>query len=276
MATATPFITGLGEPMGMAFSNNFSDRHPDSDIFIADYQTGEILRYGQNGKAQKPLATGLKGPTMIVKTATDVYVSERNASRVLRFESTDLGYVFPPDLVGDVSQPLGLTFRATRRHPEPPGDRPSEWNMHVEEIMVTSPATSQIYSFRYSYGPEKSTWKPIYKSPKVSGDSYIVFDGSVIFMTDSINGEVLMVSPEGRAAPFASGIAKPSGIAMGRDGFLYVANEGEGGQLIRLNAEGEKTVVAEKLGRPCGMLFLNSKIVFVSSRDGNIWKVTLP
>jgi DNA-binding beta-propeller fold protein YncE len=163
--------------------------------------------------------------------------------------------------------------------------------------MVLSRTSSQVYRWEnlhhYSFTSPlaidaKGQWKLIYSAPPaeaprlqfrwLADDSFRAGahgDNDVFFASDEANQRVSMVSLSGRVAPFASGISNPSGLVIGPDKMFYVTNEANGGQLIRINNNGEKTIVAEKLGRPSSILFLDAKTALVSNRDGNIWKIAL-
>lgn len=273
MATATPFITGLKEPQGMALDGN--------NLLVCDYGAGEILRFSRDGKPLGKFATGLKGPSAIVMRPRAVptkgtqhifegtfYVTERKANRVIRIDKN--GEITP--IGSEIAEPIGLIA-------------------HGAGLSVVSHTTSKIYEWRLRLvtgggwareidGPEG--WTRLYSAPAETpgkdryGFRWLAEDWGILFMSDEVGERILMVTRSGRVATFASGISDPSGIVIGPDKMVYVANEGDGGQLLRLNAEGEKTVVAEKLGRPRGILFLDAKTVLVSNRDGGVWKVVLP
>ncbi|MBW3637315.1 MAG: hypothetical protein KY445_12775 [Armatimonadetes bacterium] len=283
MATATPFITGLQEAQGMAFG-------PNNEILVADYKAGEILRFSRDGKSLGKLATGLKGPSAIVSVGNQVFVSERKANRVVRFQNGKMDVV-----MADVAEPMGLVVDSSPDMvlPTTPARLATPTTLNV-----VSHTTSKIYRsdlrakipraksgvpiIGKSFNLKEKTSPLIYAAPVAEGDKerygfrWLVRDGATFLMSDEVGERILMLTESGRTATFASGISDPSGIAIGPDKMVYVANEGDGGQLIRLDAEGEKTVIAEKLGRPRGILFLDAKTVLVSNRDGGVWKIALP
>lgn len=285
LATATPFITDLKEPQGMALDGA-------GNLLVCDYGAGEILKFASDGKPLGKFAQGLKGPAAIVSVGSQVFVSERKANRVLRFRDGKMDVI-----LADIPEPMGLVADGVGTLMNPPSKTPVAF-----ALSVISHTTSKIYRlenlgainsdkiprlsdlpvltplFRSRSNAPKPTL--IYSAPSTNGDRYgfrwLVRDGNGYLMSDEVGERVLMLTENGRVATFASGISDPSGLAIGPDKQVYVANEGDGGQLIRLSAEGEKTVVAEKLGRPRGILFLDAKTVLISNRDGNIWKIILP
>ena len=292
-ATVTPFLTGLKEPQGMALNKY-------GNILVCDYGAGAILRFSQEGKPMGAVSTDLKGPAQMVTfpfppwTSIGVppadYVTLVTLPKVNQVWVVQIQLVPSPStsiypLNGEIDEPVGLVdgalgllavSRSTSqiyRWKEPPAPIP-----HIGNIPLIS-------LFRSRKRPPTrlsadGKWELFY-APKTEGERYgfggIVSDDEACFMSDDVGQQVLRLTDsfvEGtRLVPFATGIPKPSGLAIGPDKMIYVANEGDGGQLLRLDAQGRKSVVAEKLGRPSGVLFLDAKTVLVSNRDGNVWKV---
>ena len=242
LATKTQWLSGLKEPQGMAFYGQ--------EILIADYDAGRVLRYSREGKLLGTLAQGLKSPSQIVVfSKNQVFVSERKANRVIQIDKA--GNITP---VGQaIEEPLGLVAAG-------------------REIFVVSHTTSKIYRF------EGKKWTPIFTPTESDRYGYrcLAYDKGTLLLSDEDNGEILMLSQSGRLASWAKGIADPSGITIGADGATYVCDEGDGGRLWRVNNIGEKTIVAEGLGRPRGVLFLDKKTILVSDRNGKVWKLVLP
>jgi hypothetical protein len=260
MATVTPFITGLKEAQGMAldFENN---------LLVCDYGAGEILKFARDGKALGKLAMGLKGPSAIQSVGRQIFVTERKANQVVRFQGGKMDVV-----MADVPEPIGLYVSPLIM---------SKFEDTPFDLAVVSHTTSKIYRLGLAKMFKNRERVLFYAAPSQAGESrygflWLVNDASTYLMSDEVGEKITMINLAGRVSTFATGISDPSGIAIGPDKQVYVANEGDGGQLIRLSSEGEKTVVAEKLGRPRGILFLDAKTVLVSNRDGNVWKVVLP
>jgi len=262
LATKTEWATGLKEPQGMA-------RSARGDILIADYGAGKILCYSHLGKLLGTSAKGLKGPSQIVvgvrnvsikskpysfKVVETIYVSERKANRVIKISST--GKISP---VGQaIEEPLGLAY----------GPK--------SELFAVSHTTSKIYHF------DGRQWQLIFAAPLEKGDDkrygyrFLTFEDGAFLMSDEVGEQVVMLTPNGRLASWVKGIADPSGITIGPDGFTYVCDESTGGRLWRVNNIGEKTIVAEGLGRPRGVLFLDEKTALASDRNGKVWKLAWP
>ena len=255
MATKTEFLTGLKEPQGLALRGN--------EILVADYKSGEILRFSREGKPLGALVKDLKSPALLAGSGETLVLSERKANRVLmvspKGETLAVG--------GEIIEPLGVS-------------------VSDDGIYAVAHTTSKIFKLKTdpTAATLKMAWAPIYVAPieegktKRYGYRAIVKDpnGSALFVSDEVSGHIFLLTPSGFLSTFAFGFEDPSGLAFGPDGNLYVAEEGRDGQLVRLSREGKPTVIAENLGRPRGILFLDAKTALVSNRDGNIWKIALP
>ncbi len=294
LATVTPFISGLKEPQGLILDSN-------GDVIVCDYGAGEVLRFSKAGAKQEALASGLKGPSQIVtmsvsgrtipmknKNGEEVpetiwMVSERKANRVISIRPTGmdtLPYAIE-QLGSEIVEPMGLL--------QPPSDflrNPFPMSlMAARQGRITkfpigtyavAHTTSKIYRLN-SHGIGDKSWTLVYEASDEDGDARyglrcLANDGSTLFVSDEVNGDVLMMSQDGRMAKFASGFDDPSGLAI-RGESLYVCDEGNGGQLWKVNKNGKKTLVAEKLGRPRNVLFLDDVTALVSDRDGRVLKL---
>jgi len=84
------------------------------------------------------------------------------------------------------------------------------------------------------------------------------------------------VKPAGRTATVVSGLDDPTGVALSTRGEIYVAEEGAG-RVSRVEADGSLSVVADGLGQPRGLMFLDPRTLLVADRQGGqIWRVVLP
>lgn len=257
-ATKTLFAQGFGEAQGLALDL-------DGNIAVTDTKAGEVVLLGKDGARLKTLASGLKKPTMLIPDGCSGFlVAERGANRVIALKEG--GKIFP--YLADVEEPIGL------------------WSKDDYMVRVVSHTTSQVFEWTGSDGVDDKNqipgaWKLIYKPSDEDGGAQrygfrcLVGAGDTLFFTDETDGVVWMLAPNGFIAPFAKGLGDPSGLAFSPDGALYVADEGDGGRLWRVEKSGKAQIVAGELGRPRGLLFLDAKTVLVASRDGKIWKVAL-
>jgi glucose/arabinose dehydrogenase len=100
-------------------------------------------------------------------------------------------------------------------------------------------------------------------------------DGT-LFFTDETDGQLMLRTPAGRVAVWVKDLNDPTAVVVSPTGSVFVAEEGAG-RISRVNAEGTTTLVADGLGQPRDIEFLDGKTMLVSDRQGGvIWKVTLP
>lgn len=243
LASKSLFLKGLEEPQGLALDKN-------GNLLLCEYGNGEILRYDLTGKLLGVVATGLKGPAQIVLKGDDIFVSERKANRIIQI-GADRKVI---QLGGTIDQPLGLTMGGHG------------------ELVTVSHTISKLY--RYN----GKDWKEFYAPPLAADgeDHYgyrcLAYDGSFL-LSDEDSEQVMVITPGGRAATWSTAISNPSGITIGPDGNTYVCNEDGEGQVVRLDANGKGTIVAEGVGRARNLLFLDAKTALVSDRNGNVWKL---
>jgi hypothetical protein len=66
----------------------------------------------------------------------------------------------------------------------------------------------------------------------------------------TFNGEVIRMSPDGASSVFATGFAKGKlvAIAVSRSGDVYVAERGDHGRILRINADGTRQIMLQSKG----------------------------
>ena len=255
MAKVTPLIEGLKEPQGLALDGN-------GDILVCDTGAGEVLRFSATGQKKEVLASNLKSPSQITtrtlfdrvnnKSVVEFLVSERKADRIVRLRN---GMAYP--VGAEIVEPLGLLDNS---------------NAPNGGLYAVAHTTSVIYRL------DRDKWTPVYQAPGEDGDKgryglrCLASYGSSLLVSDEVNGQVLKVSRDGEIVKFAGGIDDPSGVAV-RDDRVYVCDEGAGGKLWSIDQNGIKTLVAQELGRPRNVLFLDDDTALISDRDGRILKL---
>ncbi len=93
------------------------------------------------------------------------------------------------------------------------------------------------------------------------------FDESGNFYVSSYSqGRVYQISPCGRQQMYADGFQVPAGLAW-IDGLLYVCNR-DAGEVVRIERDGTKTVVASGMPQPVSCLRLSDGAFIISCLNG--------
>ena len=83
---------------------------------------------------------------------------------------------------------------------------------------------------------------------------------------------VFRIDPSGDAQPFVTGIMNATGLALDRDGRLYVSSRLDG-TVHRVSPEGATSVYAEGMGIATGIAFDAAGNLYVGDRSGTIFKI---
>jgi sugar lactone lactonase YvrE len=241
------WASGLRAPQGMA-------RDAAGNVYVAEYQGGQVSKFSPQGAPLGRLGGEMKNPAWIVRAGDNLYISERKANRVLRADSA--GKVTVVD--DNVIEPLGLAVD------------------NSGNLVVVAHTTSRLLRL----GAD-GKFASIYDAPTAKGKRYgyrcvaVDRDGSLL-ITDEAEGQVLLLTPSGRLAVYATGLDDPTTVVFSPRGEVFVAEEGAG-HIARLNAQGESTVVAEGLGKPRDIEFIDERTLLVTDQEnGRVWKVVLP
>lgn len=252
-ALKSVWAQGLKQPQGMAWLGD--------TLYVAEYGGGQVSKWSRDGKALGAI-TGLKSPAWVERIAAqpspssrmlpqdEIYISERKANRVLRLQQNGETVA-----VGEaIEEPLGLASgKSGAIAVAHTTSRVLRWNGTKWDLL---------------FAPEGDGARYGYRNVVVDGDG-------TVFLSDEEEGEILAITPGGRAFVAARGLKDPAAIVVGPDNALYVAEEGAG-RVVRLNRDGSNTPVADGLGAPRDIEFQDAKTMLVSDKKGgNIWKVVL-
>jgi sugar lactone lactonase YvrE len=264
LALKSVWAKGLRQPQGMA-------RDEQGNVYVAEYKGGQIAKFSPDGKLLAHLGTDLKSPAWIASAGGALYVSERKANRILKLHGD--GSLVP--LPGEVVEPLGLTVDNQGR------------------LLVIAHTTSKVFALEPAVanatgstsvagaaGSKYIDYKftPLYE---VSGGKKYGYrclavdrDGSLL-ISDEVDGVIRLLTPNGRMTTWASGLDSPTAVVIAPDRHVYVLEEGAG-RLVRLDAEGQPTMVADGLGQARDVEFTDAKTALVSDREsGTIYQLKL-
>jgi sugar lactone lactonase YvrE len=197
----TPFVTGLENPRGLAFTGGF--------LVVADQQ--KIFKISQTGQVTL-LAQASQFPFPAVffndaspATSNSVYVSEMGRRDIIRepVGSPNAGRLIPPDT----------------------------------DAAYAVPATSRVYKISLS-GQITNVFQPSRKLLVINGVS-LPADGGGLLAVDFFHGNIVRVrTGEDKKEIIATAFRGADGIAQASNGTLFVSSF-ENGAVWRMDASGE-------------------------------------
>jgi sugar lactone lactonase YvrE len=101
------------------------------------------------------------------------------------------------------------------------------------------------------------------------GNLFVTFSGS---RGEKVPVSIFRIDREGNVKPYLSEILNPTGMAFGRDGYLYVSSRQEGA-VYRVGPDQEVELVADELGIATGIAFDPDGTLFVGDRQGTVFRI---
>jgi sugar lactone lactonase YvrE len=102
-----------------------------------------------------------------------------------------------------------------------------------------------------------------------AGNIYSTFSGN---RGQKVSVSVYKIDPSRTARPFISDLMNATGLALDRDGVLYVSSRMEG-TIYRITPDGQRSVYAEGMGIATGIAFDEEENLYVGDRTGTIFKI---
>jgi len=260
LAAKSVFAEGFGEPSGLA-------RDVNGHLYVSDEQRGEVVELSLQGARFGVLVGGLQAPSGIASPVwggSNLLVCERGADRVIAL-SLD-GKITPWG--GTLEQPINISR----------GEVGDPLVMSAKNFEPLRGFTLFPMGSYLGEGLElPHTWNPLL--PPVTPTeirpewNFALRRDSDYLLSAPSTGTIWQFSDGKKLQMFAQGLGKPTALSIGADKSLYVCDESAGGRLLRLDEQGHATVVASELGRPCAVVWANSRRAFVANRAGNIWRL---
>src|SRR5215469_17409312 len=101
------------------------------------------------------------------------------------------------------------------------------------------------------------------------GNIYVTFSGS---RGQKVPVAIYRIDDSYTAQPFVTEMMNPTGLAIGRDGSLYVSSRYDG-TVYRVSRSGTMTSYAEGMGVATGIAFDKDGSLYVGDRSGTIFKI---
>jgi sugar lactone lactonase YvrE len=102
-----------------------------------------------------------------------------------------------------------------------------------------------------------------------AGNIYSTFSGS---RGQKVPVSIYKIDPTRVVRPFISDLMNPTGLAIDREGVLYVSGRMEG-TIYRVTPDGQRSVYAEGMGVATGIAFDKEENLYVGDRTGTIFKI---
>lgn len=243
------------------------------DILVADPGSGAIRRYSATGVELSPFAEGLSSPSWITADQFgNIYVSEHDGSRISKFSATGARLLTFTTLTSTTPyKPGGIRVSAdgtiyVADYFGGKVDRYSADGTPLGQFVATALTPTDFIAFDgrgnlYVTGTDFVI--DVVRRFSPTGDAFdfvsdfagaagIAFDADGnLYVSSSINNTVEKFSPSGTdLGPFASTALSASlmGMAFDASRTLYVANSGEGLNILRSSTTGVDLVVFASAG----------------------------
>ena len=102
-----------------------------------------------------------------------------------------------------------------------------------------------------------------------AGNIYTTFSGS---RGQKVPVSLYKIDHDHVLRPFLTDMINPTGLAVDREGFLYVSSRMEG-TIYRVSPDGHRTLYAEGMGIATGIAFDTDENLYVGDRSGTIFKI---
>lgn len=152
-----------------------------------------------------------------------------------------------------------------------------------DRVIVRLPESSQCLGISLKTGDTVSNVFPFNLATRLATDLHPVMnpvvapDGTLITTISGGRGQrvsqpLVRVTKRGDKIPFHCEIMNPTGLALSRDGQLYISSRHDG-TVLRYTDFENLQVVAEDLGIPCGIVFDSNGVLYVGDRTGKIYRI---
>jgi sugar lactone lactonase YvrE len=102
-----------------------------------------------------------------------------------------------------------------------------------------------------------------------AGNSYTTISGT---RGQKVPVSVFKIDRQRQVFPFLNDLMNPTGLALDRDGQLYISSRMEG-TIYRVTPDGHRSIYAEGMGVATGIAFDHEENLYVGDRTGTIFKI---
>ena len=139
-------------------------------------------------------------------------------------------------------------------------------------IVSVSTGASESQPFPVALGIQIADNLHPVASPAVDADGniYVTFSGQ---RTQRVPVPLYKITANYTVKPFVTQLTNPSGLALDRNGLLYVSCRHDG-TIYRVSPDGRADLWAEGMGIACGIAFDHNGDLYVGDRSGTIFRIT--
>ena len=214
--TKTPFASGLGGPLSLAFDGS-------GNLFEADFNSGKILKFTPD-RTNTTFASGLSSPIgLAFDSSGNLFEADYGSGTIFKFTPDGTKTPFASGL----NQPVGLAFDGSGN------------------LFETDLGSNTIFKF----APDGT------KTPFITGldgPRALAFDATGNLFVGE-NTMISKITPAGIKTLFASGLAPYLGLAFDNSGDLFESDLS--GSIFIFTPGGIKSTFASGLTTPAGLAF---------------------
>src|SRR6202795_3318350 len=133
----------------------------------------------------------------------------------------------------------------------------------------TSRAKSQPFAFHLGVQIADNLHPVANPAVDVEGNIYVTYSGQ---RGQQVAVSLYKVTPNYAVKPFVTELMNPTGLALDREGFLYVSCRNDG-TIHRVSPDGRSQMWVEGMGTATGIAFDTIGNLFVGDRSGTIFKI---
>jgi sugar lactone lactonase YvrE len=134
----------------------------------------------------------------------------------------------------------------------------------------TSRAESQPFAFHLGVQIADNLHPVSNPAVDAAGNIYVTYSGQ---RGQKVAVSLYKITPNYEVKPFVTEMMNPTGLALDREGYLYVSGRNDG-TIHRVSPDGRSTLWIEGMGTATGIAFDATGNLFVGDRSGTIFKIS--
>ncbi|WP_069999273.1 S-layer homology domain-containing protein [Cellulosilyticum sp. I15G10I2] len=175
----------------------------DDRLYVAEYSGNKIIKMDRGGQNKTTFVSGISQPVgMVFDAAGNLYVAQYNGSKVIKVDSSG-NTTLTRDFSYDYLTGIALSSEG--------------------KLFVVSYWSGKIYKMNTD-GTDFSEFATGLRAGSLIGMT--IDEDDNLYVADLSNNKVIKITPDATVSDFITNIALPRWVALGKDGFFYVAASG--------------------------------------------------